>query len=201
MNRRHQSPAASALDSAVALMRHHPDRNNMSDSESGVVMHYIALHAQRKGILWREAMREATSALRRKARADSPPAPDTPIHSYTIGLITSPIPSAWTRVRKGEQTIDLRPYVVEIRRLIRTALTECGQHQLIDRLSIHPLEVVRESAASDVHIVMIGGEPGDIDIAQSVWPLENPTHGPVILDSTEVQTISPGRKGSDELFG
>src|SRR5687768_9929797 len=107
MNRQRQNSAASALDSAVAIMLHHPDRNNMSDSEFGVVMHYIALHAQRKGILCGEAMREATSALRRKARADSPPAPDTPIHSYTIALITGPIPSAWTHMRKGEQTIDV----------------------------------------------------------------------------------------------
>jgi hypothetical protein len=171
MNRKRHNSAASALDSAVAIMRHHPDRNNMSDSEFGVVMHYIALHAQRKGILCGEAMREATSALRRKACADSPPAPDTPIHSYTIALITGPIPSAWTHMRKGEQTIDVKPYVAEIRTLIRNTLTECGQQQLVDRLSVHPLEVIREDATTYMHIVMLGGEPDAIDIAQRVWPL------------------------------
>ena len=171
MNRQRQISAPSALDSAVSLMRQHPDHKNMSDSEFGVVMHYIALHAQHKGILCGEAMREAMAALRRKARADSPPAPDTPIHSYTIALITGPIPCAWIHRRKGEQTVEARPYVAEIRRLIRSTLTESGKQQLVDRLSIHPLEIVREEATSYAHIVMIGGEPADIDIAQSVRPL------------------------------
>ena len=173
MIRQRQNSAASAFDSAVAILRSHPNRHKMSDSEFGVLSHYIALHAQCKGILREEAMREATSALRRKARVDSPPAPDTPIHSYTIALITGPIPSAWMHIRGGGQTVDARPYVADIRRMIRNTLTECGQQQLIDRLSIHPLEVHHESpeATTYMHIVMLGGEPDAITIAQSVWPL------------------------------